>query len=111
VAETIRFHLDENTPQAIALGLRRLGIDVSLPRDVGLLGASDAEHLAFAHRECRVVFTHDEDLLALHASGTPHSGIVYGHQEACSIGDVIRSLKLIWAIYEPSEMVGRVEYV
>lgn len=77
--ETIRFHLDENVHQAIALGLRRLGIDVTLPQDVGLTAATDKEHLEFAIRETRVIFTHDQDFLALHAKGERHAGIVYGH--------------------------------
>lgn len=109
--ETIRFHTDENVRSAIADGLRRMGIDVTTPASAGLLMASDDEHLAFCHREQRVLFTHDADFLSLHSRAVPHSGIVYCHQEACSIGDILRSLKLLWAIYEPEEMVGRVEFV
>jgi hypothetical protein len=41
MSERIRYHLDENVSVAIALGLRRSGIDVTLPKEVALLGRSD----------------------------------------------------------------------
>jgi hypothetical protein len=40
----IRFHLDENVDSAVADGLRRRGVDVTMPNDVGLIGASDEAH-------------------------------------------------------------------
>ena len=57
----IRFHLDENAARSIATGLRQRGIDVTMPSDVGLMGAADEDHLAFALEEGRVLFTHDDD--------------------------------------------------
>src|SRR5438552_4830896 len=62
--QTIRFHLDEHCPTALAAGLRRRGVDVTTTPEAGLLHASDEEHLAFAQREVRVLFTQDEDFLA-----------------------------------------------
>jgi predicted nuclease of predicted toxin-antitoxin system len=61
----VRFHLDENVDPAVADGLRRRGVDVTTPGDVGLIGASDARHLEFATREQRVIVTHDEDFFTL----------------------------------------------
>ena len=49
MSEAIRFHLDENVDGAIAEGLRRRSIDVTTTPDVGLIGASDEEQVAFAH--------------------------------------------------------------
>jgi predicted nuclease of predicted toxin-antitoxin system len=93
---TIRFHLDEHCPHAVAEGLHRHGIDVTTATDAGLLHASDEQHLAFCRAEGRVIFTGDEDYLALDAGGMPHRGIVYCHQrKALSIGDIIDSLLLI----------------
>jgi hypothetical protein len=37
MSERIRYHLDENVSFAIAQGLRRAGIDVTIPREVGLI--------------------------------------------------------------------------
>ena len=71
---TIRFHLDEDTDPAIAVGLRRHGIDVTTSQEVGLLAALDPIQLAHAHAEGRILFTHDADHLALGAQGVEHSG-------------------------------------
>src|SRR5271167_528877 len=56
---TIRFHLDENCDPAIAQGMRRQGIAVAPTPDAQLLHARDEEHVAYAFRENRVVFTQD----------------------------------------------------
>src|SRR5262245_16523887 len=108
---TIRFHLDEHVPLAVAEGLRRRGIDVTTAADAGLLGAEDVEHLAFALSQGRVVFTSDEDYLALNDQGVEHAGIAYCHQQRRSIGDIIRALQLIWDILEPEDIKQRVEFI
>jgi Domain of unknown function (DUF5615) len=71
----IRFHLDENVDHAIAYGLRRHGIDVTVTSEVGLLQADDDEQLAFARDNARVIVTHDEDFLLLHSQGIPNRGL------------------------------------
>ena len=111
MSRTIRFHLDENCPRALADGLRRRGIDVTTTPEAGLLEATDEEQTAYALREGRVIFTQDEDFLAIQASGTPHAGIAYCKKDTRSIGDMIRGLALLWEIYEPAEMVGMLEYL
>jgi predicted nuclease of predicted toxin-antitoxin system len=108
---TIRFHLDENVPRAVAVGLRRLGIDVTTTPDAGLVGAPDADQIAYGLAQGRVIFTQDDDFLVWAAAGDPHAGIVYCHQNARSIGQIIRALELIWQVYEPSEMENRVEFI
>lgn len=109
---TIRFHLDEHCPHAVALGLRRHGIDVTTATDAGLLRAPDEHHIAFGVAEGRVIFTRDEDYLVLNARGVAHRGIVYGHpQKRLSIGEIIHALVLIWEVYDPDEVAGRVEYI
>ena len=108
---TIRFHLDENCPRALAVGLRRRGIDVTSTPEAGLLEATDEVQTAHALSEGRVIFTQDEDFLAIHASGTPHPGIAYCKKDTRSIGEIIRGLILIWEVYEPDDMAGRIEYL
>lgn len=92
---TIRFHLDEHCPHAIAEGLRRLGIDVTTATDAGLLRAADEDHVAFGLAQGRVIFTEDDDFLSLNARGVPHAGIAYCHQQTRSIGEIIAALVLI----------------
>jgi predicted nuclease of predicted toxin-antitoxin system len=108
---TIRFHLDENCDPAIAKGLRRQGVDVTTTHDAQLLNAPDEQHVAYAVRENRVIFTQDRHFLRLHAAETPHLGIAYCKKDTLSIGEIISGLILIWEIYDPGEMVGRIEYL
>ena len=108
---TIRFHLDEHCPTVLADGLRRRGIDVTTTPEAGLQGAEDPEHVAFALGQGRVIFTQDEDFLAIHAAGIPHPGIAYCHQGTRSLGEIIRGLVLLWEVYEPEEMADRVEFL
>jgi hypothetical protein len=108
---TIRFHLDENVHRAIAEGLQRRGVAVTTTPEAGLIRASDEAQVAYALTEGRVIFTQDRDFLRLHAADTPHPGIAYCDKDTLGIGEIIAGLILIWEVYDPGEMVGRVEYL
>ena len=111
MARTIRFHLDENCTKAIALGLRRQGIEVTTTPEAKLLGAIDAEQAAYALAQGRVIFTQDRDFLRINAAGVPHAGIAYCEKDTRSIGEIIDSLALLWELCEPEEMANHVEYL
>ena len=51
----IRFHLNEHCDPDIAAGLRRHGIDVTTTPEVGLVGATDEQHIAYALAAGRVI--------------------------------------------------------
>jgi predicted nuclease of predicted toxin-antitoxin system len=108
---TIRFHLDENVDPRVATALRRRDIDVTTAAESGLLHAADEAHLAFAETERRVIVTHDADFLRLDAAGHHHYGIAYSHLEIRSLGELIRQIVLLWEVYDPAEVEGRVEYL
>lgn len=108
---TIKYHLDEHIDFAVAQGLRRRGIDVTTTADSGLLGSGDPDHIAVAVANGRVIFPNDPDFLRLHDQGVDHPGIVYCHQQSRSIGEMIRTLELIWEVLEPEEMRNRVEFM
>jgi hypothetical protein len=55
-------------PGPIAGGLRRRGVDVTTPPEVGLMGAMDEQQAAYSLAEGRVLFTQDEDFLRLDAA-------------------------------------------
>lgn len=74
------------------------------------MGEADADHLDFARRTGRVLFTQDDDFLALHAAGAEHAGIVYAAQHT-PVGRIVSGLVLVHDVMEPGEMVGRVEFV
>jgi predicted nuclease of predicted toxin-antitoxin system len=107
----IRFHVDESVAGAIAAGLRRRGIDVTTPADVGLRGAADSDHLDFAYREHRVILSHDSDFLRLHTAGRPHAGIVFCRQRSRSIGQIVNSLSLLWRTTTPEKLAGAVIFI
>ena len=108
---TIRFHLDENSTKAVAVGLRQKGIEVTTTQEAGLLGAIDEEQAAYALAEGRVIFTQDRDFLRINAASVPPAGIAYCEKDTRGIGNIVTALTLIWEIYEPEEMVNRVEFI
>jgi predicted nuclease of predicted toxin-antitoxin system len=111
MAERIRFHLDEHVDPDIARALRRYGIDVTTTVEAGLRTQNDAAQLAFIRHERRVIVTHDADFLRLASRTRDHQGIAYCDKTTRSLGDMIRSLILIYEVLTPEEMVGRVEYL
>ena len=111
MAASIRLYLDECLTPRIATQLRRRGIDVVSVHEVGLTGDTDANHLARAAALGRVLVTADVDFLVMVANGVSHAGIVFGVQEELSLGDWVRALELLCAVYDAEEMVDHVEYL
>jgi predicted nuclease of predicted toxin-antitoxin system len=107
----MRFHLDEHIDPAIASGLRLRGIDVTTTVDANLLSAPDEQHVEFALREDRVIFTNDADFLRLDAAAIDHPGIAFCARGTRTIGYIIRRLCLMHDCLESDEMRGRVEYL
>lgn len=107
----IRYHLDESVRNAIAVGLRSHGTDVTTAAEVGLLGAADEDHIAYALSEQRVIVTHDDDFLTLANSGIEHAGICYCHQQKRSIGEVLRMLLVVRECCSQDDMRGHVEFL
>lgn len=110
MADRLRFYMDEHVPKAVTEGLRRRGVDVITVQELGLQAAEDAHHLEHAAQDGRVVFTQDADFLRLHASGTPHQGIVYAHQQTPA-SHILRSLMLLHDVLSPDDMVRHVEFL
>lgn len=108
--QRIRFHLDEHMDPDIATALRRAGIDVTTTPEQRLLGEEDDAHLVRARTQGRVIVTDDTDFLAINVSTSDHPGIVYCRRTQHSMGDIIRFLILVHGVYDPSDMVGRVEF-
>jgi predicted nuclease of predicted toxin-antitoxin system len=111
VVDRIKFHIDEHVDPDIARALRRYGIDVTTTVDAGLRTRDDPVHLDFIRREGRVVVTHDADFLRYASQSSDHPGIAYCQMGTHSIGEIIRSLILIYEILTPEEMAGHVEYL
>ncbi len=111
MAAKLRFYLDENVPVALATQLRRRGIEAVTVRDLGVLGDSDRNHLARAAAMGFVLCTNDADYLEIASTGFGHAGIVFGQQHRHTIGDWVRHLELMAAIYDSDDMQNHVEYI
>lgn len=80
-----RLFLDEDVPEAVAVGLRLRGYDVLTTRQAGRRGLTDAQQLDYAHSQGRLLFTHNiADFAKLHVEyvrkGREHSGILLARQ-------------------------------
>lgn len=111
MTERIRFHLDEHVDPDIARALRRYGIDATTTVEAGLRTKSDEELFSYVQRERRVVITHDVDFLRFAAEASNHPGIAYCQKTARSMGEIIRSLILIYEVLTDEDMAGHVEYL
>jgi Domain of unknown function (DUF5615) len=111
LAAVISLYLDENLTPKIAVQLRRRGIEVVSVHELGLTGDSDANHLARATVMGCVLVTSDTDFLVMAAQGVEHAGIAFGSQEDLSIGDWVKGLELLCAVYTPDDMKNHVEYL
>jgi predicted nuclease of predicted toxin-antitoxin system len=75
------------------------------------LGQPDEVQFAHTRAVGRVIVTDDTDLLALAANVPDHPGVLYCRRAEHSIGEIVRFLVLLHGVYEPADMVGRVEYL
>jgi hypothetical protein len=105
-------YMDVHVPSAITEGLRRRGIDVVTSQEDGTREVDD-ESLLFRSTELdRVLFTQDDDILAIAAhwqsSGMKFSGAVYAHQLGPGIGKIIEDLELLMRAAEPQELENHV---
>jgi hypothetical protein len=92
----LALYLDEDSMrQALVRALRVRGFDVLTAQETGTVGWPDADHLAFATGEGRVLCTFNVgDYWALHGEyqrdGRSHSGIVLMPQQRYTVGELLR---------------------
>lgn len=111
MAGPIRYYLDQHIAGAVVNGLRQHGIDVLAAQEAGRCGLPDSDQLAFATAQDRVMVTFDPDYLALHNSGTPHTGIAWCPATKYRIGRLIQMLILLHGVTDRDAMKNRVEYL
>jgi hypothetical protein len=113
MATSIKFHLDQHVANAVAYGLRQLGVDVTTTHEVGLQDADDPDHLAYASANGRVMITHDAGFLRRHAVGEDHAGIGYCPQTKYrrNPSGLTRATHDLFIRKSAEEMTGQVEYL
>jgi hypothetical protein len=112
---SVSLYMDHQVRAAITKGLRRRGIDVVTALEDGAALWDDERLLERATQLGRVVFTQDDDFLAIahewQDAGREFAGVVYAHQLRITIGQAVDDLELIALAYEPEDMRNRVEYL
>lgn len=107
----IKYHLDESVSNAVATGLERRGVNATTSKVAGLVGASDLEQLSHAAKIGRVLVTHDDDFLRIHASGIEHAGIAYAHRRRLTIGQTVLALVALHRTRSAESIAGHVEFL
>lgn len=111
----IPLYMNEHVPRAITIGLRLRGVDVITAQEDGAGGMDDPELLDRAAQLKRVLFTHDDDLLAEAAKrqrqGVPFQGVIYAHPLRVSIGTCVHDLEIIAKAGELKDLADRVEFL
>lgn len=112
---SLGFYTDHHVPTAITRGLQSRGIDVLTTAEDGTAIWNDERLLERATDLGCIVFTQDDDFLAIghdwQKSGRIFSGIVYAHQMRITIGQAIEDLHLISEVMTPDEMRNRIEFL
>jgi hypothetical protein len=113
----LRLYMDEDSmEEALVRALRTRGIDVKTALEAGMIEQTDADHLAFATVEQRVLCTYNVgDFWTLHsvtiAQGRHHVGIILVPQQRYGIGELLRRLLHLAAALLADEMVDRAGFL
>jgi len=111
----LSLYADQHVRSEITEGLRRRGVEVLTAYIDGRAKADDSLILDRATELGRILFTQDDDFLAIAAErqrrGIRFTGIVYGHQLAVTIGQCIDDLELICRACGAEELENRVLYL
>jgi hypothetical protein len=107
--------MDVHVPMAITLALRSRGVMVRTAQEDGSDRLPDPDLLDRTTSLGYVLFTRDADLLAeaarRQASGVTFAGVVFAHQLRVTIRRCIDDLELVGKVYDPADMINRVEYL
>jgi hypothetical protein len=107
--------MDMHIHGAVTAGLRRRGVDVLTAHEDGADQLDDPALLDRATALGRVLFSEDQDFLRETArrqqTGEPFAGLVFSHQQALTVGQMVQDLELLAKVYDPPDMENRVEYL
>lgn len=112
---SLRLYMDHHVPAAIARGLRARDLDVLTTEEDETTDWDDERPVERAESLGRVVFTQDDDLLAIghewQNSGRDFAGIAYAHQLRITVGQAINDLELMAKVMTADEMRNRIEFL
>ncbi len=112
---SIALYMDEHIHLAITVALQFRDVDVLTVQDDGRKGTPDNILLDRAAELQRVVFTQDEDFLAIanlrQQEAVNFAGVIYAHQQSVTVGDCVRDLEIIAKVNEPEDLANCVQYL
>jgi hypothetical protein len=112
---SLSFYMDHHIHGAITHGLRGRGIDCLTAEEDGREQLADDLLLQRAADLGRIMFSQDDDLLAIAAdwirSAKPFDGLVFGHQLGVTVGQAISNLALIAEVLSVEEMRGQIIWI
>lgn len=111
----LQLYMDVHVKAAITAGVRQRDVDVLTAQEDGAECLEDAPLLERATALNRVLFSQDDDLLAIarhkQVNGEVFSGLIYGHQLAATIGKYVIDLELVCKVLDADDMANRIEYL
>src|SRR5262245_5957546 len=101
---------------ALVRGLRARGVDVVTALEEGMIQRNDEEHLEFAAKTGRALYSFNVadfyDLHSRHLSvGNEHAGLILTRQQQFTVGEQLRRLLKLIAKIPAEEMKNRVEFL
>ena len=86
--------------KALVSALRARGVDLLTAHEAEMIERQDADHLAFAAREGRGLYSFNvADYCRLQAQGRSHAGLILAQQQRYPVGDQMR--RLLRPAHEP----------
>jgi hypothetical protein len=113
----IRLYLDEDAQRgSLVKALRERGVDAETANEAGLRNIADAQHLAYATAQGRVLYSFNVgDYNRLHAEylsrNETHAGIILAQQQRYSTGEQLRRLLRIVNMKTAGQMRNNLEFL
>ena len=111
----ITLYMDVHVPSRVTEGLRRRDVDVITSQEDGTATWPDEQLFIRAKELQRVLMSQDEDLLRIATEhqlrGESFPGVIYAHQLAIGIGDLVRDLELVAKCCEPVDLANQAVYL
>ncbi len=112
---TLQLYMNHHVPAAVTDGLRLRGVDVLPAYEDGAARHDDDRLLTRAGDLGRVLYSQDEDLLAIAEgrlrSGEWFAGLIYGPQRKLTVGQAVQDLEVVAKACELAEMHNRVQFI
>ena len=113
----VRLYIDEDSmSRAFVRALRSRNVNVLTALEAGMIERADLEHLVFATKHTRVLYTFNvKDFFDLHTTliqqNRSHAGLILVRQQNYSIGEQTRRVLKLIVTTSAEEMVNRVEFL